>query len=64
VAVHAVGAEGSTEGFDRTGNLELVTCNTIEHPTNRIDVTGAILTTVAHQLRLDARGAPDPAGAR
>jgi ribose-phosphate pyrophosphokinase len=64
VAVHAVGAEGATEGFERTGDLDLVTCNTIEHPTNRIDVTGAILTAVAHQLRLDARGAPDPAGAR
>jgi ribose-phosphate pyrophosphokinase len=64
VAVHAVGAAGTTESFDPTGDLELVTCNTIEHPTNRIDVTGAILTAVAHQLRLDARGAPDPAGVR
>jgi ribose-phosphate pyrophosphokinase len=64
VAVHAVAAEGAAENFERTGGLELVSCNTIDHPTNRIDVTGAVLTAVAHQLRLDARGALDPAGAR
>ena len=64
VAVHAVVAEGAVENFERSGGLELVTCNTIDHPTNRIDVTSAVLTAVAHQLRLDARGALDPAGAR
>jgi ribose-phosphate pyrophosphokinase len=64
LAVHPVVAEGAAENFEQTGGLELVTCNTIDHSTNRIDVTGAVLTAVAHQLRLDARGAPDPAGVR
>ena len=64
VAVHPVVAGGAAENIEETGSLELVTCNTIDHPTNRIDVTGAVLTAVAHQLRLDARGALDFVGAR
>jgi ribose-phosphate pyrophosphokinase len=64
VAVHPVLAEATAENFERSGGLELVSCNTIDHPTNRIDVTGAVLTGVAHQLQLDAHGALDPASAR
>jgi ribose-phosphate pyrophosphokinase len=64
VAIHAVVAEGEAENFDRTGGVQLVTCNTIDHPTNRIDVTGAIRTAVAHQLQLDVRRALAPSSER
>jgi ribose-phosphate pyrophosphokinase len=55
VAVHAVMAEGAAESFDRAGGLELVTCDTVDHPTNRIDLTSAIRKAVAHRLQPDAR---------
>jgi ribose-phosphate pyrophosphokinase len=64
VAVHAVVAEDAAENVDRTGGVELVTCNTIDHPTNRIDMTGAIRRAVAHQLQLDVRHALAPSGER
>jgi ribose-phosphate pyrophosphokinase len=64
VAVHAVVVEGAIENLQRAGGLELVSCNTIDHPTNRIDVAEAVRAAVVHQLRLDASSAPAPAYAR
>jgi ribose-phosphate pyrophosphokinase len=38
VGVHAVFAEGAEETLRSAGVARVVTCNTIEHPTNGIDV--------------------------
>lgn len=40
VAVHAVFAEQSYTQLQDAGATEIVTCNTIVHPSNRIDLTG------------------------
>lgn len=64
VAVHAVVAEDAIESLQRAGGLDLVSSNTIDHPTNRIDVAEAVGAAVVHQLRLDASSAPAPAYAR
>jgi ribose-phosphate pyrophosphokinase len=53
VAVHPVGAEPIIEDFARAG-LRLVSCNTIDHPSNRIDLTALLAAAVTHQLALDA----------
>jgi ribose-phosphate pyrophosphokinase len=60
LAVHAVIGREATENLERAGRLELVSCNTIVHPTNRIDVSAAIQAAVEHQLRLGAAGTAAP----
>jgi ribose-phosphate pyrophosphokinase len=52
VAVHAVADPVTTEVLEREARLELVTCNTIGHPSNRIDVSELIRAAV--ELRLQA----------
>lgn len=42
VGVHAVFADGALGELRASGAAEVVTCNTIVHPSNRIDVTGLI----------------------
>ncbi|HEX6361503.1 MAG TPA: ribose-phosphate diphosphokinase, partial [Albitalea sp.] len=41
VAVHGVFAEGAEELLQRAGAARVVTCNTLPHPTNAIDLTEA-----------------------
>jgi ribose-phosphate pyrophosphokinase len=54
VAVHAVADRETTEALERDARLELVTCNTIAHPSNRIDLSDAIRAAVERRLRADA----------
>jgi ribose-phosphate pyrophosphokinase len=39
VVVHAIFAAGALEKIERSGVRRLVSCNSVPHPTNRIDVT-------------------------
>ena len=41
VGIHAVFADGAEEALRSAGVARVVTCNTIEHPTNEIDVLAA-----------------------
>ena len=50
VAVHAVFAEGSAAGFKDTGIAPVVTCDTVPHPTNRIDCAALLAEAVIGQL--------------
>jgi ribose-phosphate pyrophosphokinase len=50
VAVHAVADPLSAEALEREARVELVTCNTIHHPSNRIDVSDAIRDAVERRL--------------
>ena len=52
VAVHAVADPLTAQALEREAGIELVTCNTILHPSNRIDVSEAIRAAV--ELRLPA----------
>jgi ribose-phosphate pyrophosphokinase len=61
VAVHAVADPPTTERLERETHLELATCNTIQHPTNRIDVAEAVRAAVERRLLV---GAEIGAGAR
>ena len=42
VAVHALFAEGAEQVLREAGAASVVSCNTLVHPTNAIDVTAAI----------------------
>ncbi len=42
IGVHAVFAEGALEGLKQAGAARIVTTNTISHPTNEIDISGAL----------------------
>ena len=43
IGVHAVFADHAYEELKATGVEEIVTCNTVPHETNRIDVSGFII---------------------
>jgi ribose-phosphate pyrophosphokinase len=53
VAVHGVFVEGAEQLLQRAGAARLVTCNTLTHPTNAIDLTEALAEAV-RVLRHDA----------
>ena len=53
VAVHAVLGADVSESLAEA-RLELVTCNTIDHPSNRIDVTPLLRDAIGRQVALDA----------
>ena len=57
VGVHAVMAGDAQEALLRAGAREVVTCNTLAHPSNGIDVLPALLEGVEHMLA----GAPGDA---
>jgi ribose-phosphate pyrophosphokinase len=57
VAVHAVLAGDAEQELIRAGAHSLVTCNTLAHPTNRIDVLPAIIDGVRRLLAAE----PEPA---
>jgi ribose-phosphate pyrophosphokinase len=51
VAVHPVADQPTTAALQREARLELVSCNTIHHPSNRIDVSEVIRAAVEHRLQ-------------
>ena len=50
VAVHAVADPLTAEALEREARVELATCNTIPHPSNRIDVLDAIRAAVERRM--------------
>ncbi len=50
IAVHAVFADGALEALTEAGAKRVVTCNTIAHPTNRVDVSELLAAGVAPLL--------------
>jgi ribose-phosphate pyrophosphokinase len=66
IAVHAVFAEGAEQRLRDAGAARIATTNTIEHPTNAIDIAPVLIAAVAQMLKLkgDSRrsGAFDDAG--
>jgi ribose-phosphate pyrophosphokinase len=54
VAVHAVADALTAEALERDAGVELVTCNTIPHPSNRIDVLAGIYPAVARRVAAGA----------
>jgi ribose-phosphate pyrophosphokinase len=55
IGVHAVFADGAYDELRGAGVARIVTCNTIAHPSNAIDVTDVVAAGVARAL--GARGA-------
>ena len=51
IAVHGIFADGADQALVRRG-ARVITCNTIPHPTNEIDVS-ALIATGAAELRGD-----------
>ena len=51
IGVHAVFAEDAFEGLKNAGAAEIVTCNTIAHPSNRIDLTDVLAQGVSQLLK-------------
>ena len=45
IAVHGLFAEGASEGLEKAG-ARMITCNTIAHPTNQIDLTAELARAV------------------
>jgi ribose-phosphate pyrophosphokinase len=62
VAVHPVADPLTAASLAREARVELVSCNTIPHPTNRIDVSEILHAAVERQLSSGARALPAPAG--
>jgi ribose-phosphate pyrophosphokinase len=50
LAVHAIFGEGIHDTLRDAGAAAVVTCNTIPHPTNAIDVEGLLAEAVSHRL--------------
>jgi ribose-phosphate pyrophosphokinase len=50
VAVHAVLGDGAEDALRRAGAARLVTCNTIRHPSNAIDVEPLVVAAVRDAL--------------
>ena len=51
LGVHAIFAEGAFEDLARSGPAAVVTCNTVPHPTNRIDVSLSMAAAIRELLR-------------
>ena len=51
LAVHAIFADGGHDAILDAGAAAIVTCNTIAHPTNGIDVQGLLADAAARRLR-------------
>lgn len=54
IGAHAVFAGDALNGLNRAGAARVVTCNTIEHPTNAIDLTGSLADGVHKLLETNA----------
>ena len=51
LVVHAIFADGAHDALRDAGAAAIVTCNTIAHPTNGIDVQGLLADATARRLR-------------
>jgi ribose-phosphate pyrophosphokinase len=51
VGVHALFADDGYEALQKSGAARIVTCNTVEHPTNAIDLVPALATAVGEMLK-------------
>lgn len=51
IGVHAVFAGDAYDGLKATGAADIVTCNTVEHPSNAIDLTNMLVDGVQDLLR-------------
>ena len=58
IGVHAVFAGDSYEGLANAGATEIVTCNTVPHPSNAIDLTAALTNGVRSLLEAE-KPSPD-----
>lgn len=59
VGVHAVFAGDAAALLQRAGAARVVTCNTLAHPSNAIDVTGALAEAVRVELECVNAGQPE-----
>lgn len=50
IGVHAVFANDAYELLQQAGACEVITCNTISHTSNRIDLTGIFIKEIQQQL--------------
>jgi ribose-phosphate pyrophosphokinase len=50
IAVHAVFADGADAALIAAGAAKVISCNTITHATNAIDVNGAVADAVTQAL--------------
>ncbi len=53
LGVHAVFAGNAYASLQEAGAAQIVTCNTIAHPSNQIDVSGLVAAAVAQSLEID-----------
>lgn len=53
IGVHAVFADDAYSGLRDSGVEDVVTCNTVEHPSNAIDVTSALVEGVQSLVQSD-----------
>lgn len=53
IGVHAVFAEGAYEALKESGASQVATCNTIRHPSNRIDVSGILAREIKRHWSAD-----------
>ena len=56
--MHAVVDPLTAEALEREAGFELVTCNTIPHPSNRIDVLDSVRAAVERLLPADTAVEP------
>lgn len=54
IGAHAVFAGDALDGLERAGAARVVTCNSIEHPTNAIDLTSSLADGVRNLLTTNA----------
>lgn len=64
LAVHGVFAEGAYKRLQDAGAAAIVTCNTITHPSNQIDVLDLVVAAVARCLHPAEPGATTLEAAR
>jgi len=61
VAVHAIFADGAYESLVRAGAAQIVTCNTVPHPSNAIDVGDLLAVMIGREVRGTRARARSPA---
>jgi len=64
LAVHGVFAGNAYASLQEAGAAKIVTCNTITHPSNQIDVSRLVATAVAQFLQASGLSAPSLEAAR
>jgi ribose-phosphate pyrophosphokinase len=56
LAIHGIFADDADRGLKRAGVRSVITCNTVPHPSNRIDVTPLLADAARRFLKPTARG--------